>query len=113
MLDFLKEKALSLALAAVPIGGLVFLIVQWCKRTFTGINEKSPFVKRAYVVAGAAVLAALTSALGIAAPCDPGAAVDVTANCLATIPDTVWATTIKAVLAGATAFLIHAGKKGA
>ena len=104
--------ALKFLLAALPISGLVFLIVQWCKRTFGGIDAASPFAKRAYVVAGSAVLSAVCTFAGVGpSPCPVTAeTVGAVSDCLAGLSPDFVKTLLLAVISTGGAFVLHAGK---
>lgn len=111
-MDFLRSHALAFVLSALPIGGLVFLVTQWCKRTFAGINETSPLVKRAYVLAGAAALSALATFLNVGpSPCPvTSETVGAVSDCLAGLSPDFVKTVLLALISSGGAFLLHAGK---
>jgi hypothetical protein len=104
MLAWIQSHILSLALSAIPVGAISFLLVQWIKRGTTWIDGLSPTIKRGVVFVIAAALTALGAVLGVPIVCDAGQ------NCLASLDQNTVQLLLKAALGAVTAFLLHLGK---
>jgi len=105
-MDWIKGQALALLFAAIPVGAIAFLVVQWIKRGTTWVDGLSPTLKRGAVVVIAAAVTALGAMVGVPILCPP----DV--NCLTALDQETVTLILKAVLGSLAAFMIHAGKSG-
>ena len=100
-MEFLKLKALEYGMALV-IGPLAAVIVQGAKRYIGWIDQLPAWQKRAFVLVTATALTALGAVTGVEFAVT-GEDVSVLAN--------LDAEAVKAALAAAVAFLLHALKK--
>jgi ACR3 family arsenite efflux pump ArsB len=86
----------------VIVGPLTFLVMQAMKRLSSYVDTLSPTTKRIAVMLIATTMTMLGSMTGVSVQCDPDAAV----SCLETLDKDA----IKAVVASALAFAMHAMK---
>jgi len=100
-MDFLKIKALEYGMALV-IGPLAAIIVQGAKRYVHWIDQLPAWQKRAFVLVTATALTALGAVTGVEYA--------VTAEDISLLHN-LDAEAVKASLAAAVAFLLHAFKK--
>lgn len=96
------SKMLLSLLGPVLIGPLTFLVMQWLKRLNDTIDTLPSSAKRITVVAVAAILTLVANVTGIDLHCDATA----DTSCLALLDQD----TVKALVASAVAFGLHALK---
>lgn len=106
-MDWIQTKLFGLLLAAVPVGLIAVVVMQYVKKGSTWVENLSPMLKRGAVVVIAAALTALGTWLKVPIVCSDGV------NCLASLDQQTVEALIKAVFGAVLAMLAHAGKKKA
>lgn len=94
------DKVLTLSLPLI-LGPVTFLVVQIAKRTSDTLDTLGPSTKRIVVAIVAIGLTLLSSALGVASPCDASAS-----DCLTSLNGDA----VKSLLAALIAYGIHTAK---
>ena len=104
MFGWIQSHILSLALSAIPVGAIAFLLVQAIKRATTWIDALSPTLKRGVVFGVSAGVTALGALLGVPIVCETGV------NCLTSLDQDTVKLLLQAALGAVGAFLLHLGK---
>lgn len=106
MLDFIQQKALTLALMAVPIGLIASLVYQGVKKASDTVDALPAWAHRGAVAVVALAVTAISSALGVTVVCDEGV------NCLTKLDQDTVKMLLEAALALVPALLAHKVKIG-
>lgn len=113
-MDWIKSQFLTIILAALPLAGLAFVVMQQMKKNFDGVDSASSWQKRAMVTGVAFFLSVVFALVGIAFPCDAQAAAGEVAKCLVGLDPSLIEKVIRALLMTGIGSLgamgLHAGK---
>lgn len=112
MIPWLQTKALSILLAAIPLGLLASMAYQFLKKLIereTTLLEKTPaWMHRFYFTAVATLITTGAAALGITVDCTQ--AIE-GASCLSVIQQDQLKIAMEVILAAVVGLLAHVGKK--
>lgn len=105
-MDWIRAHVLSLAMGAIPVGAIAFLVVQFAKRAHDGIDGLPTYLKAGAVFICSTALSALAAYLHVPLDCAAGT------DCLAAVDTPTAGLLIQSVLGTVAALLLHAGKSG-
>ena len=105
-MDWIRSHVLSLAMGALPVGAIAFLVVQFAKRVHDGIDSLPTYLKAGAVFVCSTALSAGAAYLHVPLDCAAGT------DCLAAVDTPTAGLLIQGALGSIAALLLHAGKSG-
>lgn len=104
-MTWIQNQIISLIFAAIPIGAIAFIVVQYAKKASTWIDGLPAWAKQSTVAVTSLLLTSLFAWAKVPAVCAEGI------NCLTQLDLKTVKTLLEAILSAGVAFIIHANKK--